>query len=44
MILELIAGVLAILAAFALTVRWHQRRNDVMRYVERDDCQAPLEL
>jgi hypothetical protein len=37
MIVEIIAGVLAVLAAFALLVRWHQKRNDVLRHIERED-------
>jgi hypothetical protein len=37
MILEIITTVLAVLAGFALAVRWWQKRQDVMRYVERRD-------
>jgi hypothetical protein len=37
MIVEIIAGVLAVLAGFALLVRWWRNRRDVLRYVERRD-------
>jgi hypothetical protein len=37
MILEIIAGVLAVLAVFALLVRWHQKRNDVLYRVRHSD-------